>query len=127
MFPAHSVSCDALYCSACGLVQFATPSGFCRRCHRKLDCSFINRRKISTLPSSGGLSADPLAKRIGVAIRQLRKERKLSQERLSKAIGAARANISRIERGLAIPTLTTLEKIASALGIDLLDLFIRFR
>jgi ribosome-binding protein aMBF1 (putative translation factor) len=127
MYPTHSFFCDALYCSACDLVQFVTSSGLCRRCHRKLDCSLINRRKISILPPSGGLSADPLAKRIGATIRSLRKERKLSQARFSASIGVARPVLSRIERGLAVPTLKHLEKITSALGMDLLDLFIRIR
>jgi DNA-binding XRE family transcriptional regulator len=118
---------DILYCSKCDLVQFQSSTGNCRRCQKKLESLLLNRRKHSILLSSNSLPAAPLAKRIGLTIRDLRKERKLSQARFATSIGAARAGLSRIERGLAHPTLKTLEKVAAALDMDILDLFIRIR
>jgi DNA-binding XRE family transcriptional regulator len=118
---------DVLYCSKCDLVQFETVSGVCRHCNRKLESLLLNRRKHSILSSSNNLSTAPLAKRIGATIRSLRKERKQSQARFAASIGTARPGLSRIERGLALPTLKTLERIAADLDMDILDLFIRIR
>ncbi len=118
---------DILYCSKCGLVQFQSSTGNCLRCQRKLESLLLNRRRFLTLSSSGNLPTVPLAKRIGTTIRSLRIERKISQARFSASIGAARAGLSRIEGGLAHPTLKTLEKVAAALDMDILDLFIRIR
>jgi DNA-binding XRE family transcriptional regulator len=127
MKSANNTLRDILYCSKCDLVQFEPPTGDCRRCNRKLESLLLNRRKLLTLPSSSKLSTAPLAKRIGATIRSLRKERKLSQARLAASIGAARPCLSRIERGLALPTLKTLERVAAAFDMDILDLFIRIR
>ncbi len=45
-----------------------------------------------------------------------RKNAKLTQEELAKRIGADKGYISRIERGLTIPTVSTLYRIAAAMG-----------
>ncbi len=127
MNPAHDTLRDILYCSKCDLVQFESTTGACRHCNSKLESLLLNRRRYSILSTSNSLPAAPLAKRIGATIRSLRKERKLSQARFSASIGAARAGLSRIERGLALPTLKTLERVATALNMDILDLFIRIR
>lgn len=55
------------------------------------------------------------AELIGNVIRQLRKEKDLSQEVLSGLAGLDRTHYSKIERGLRSPTLDTLFKIAHAL------------
>jgi DNA-binding XRE family transcriptional regulator len=118
---------DILYCPKCDLVQFESTTGACRHCNSKLESLLLYRRRFLTLSSSGNLPTVPLVNRIGTTIRSLRKERKLSQARFSASIGAARAGLSRIERGLAHPTLKTLKKVAAALDMDILDLFIRIR
>lgn len=46
-----------------------------------------------------------------------RKNARLTQEELAKRIGADKGYISRIERGLTVPTVATLYKIASAMGL----------
>ena len=46
-----------------------------------------------------------------------RKNAKLTQEELAKRIGADKGYISRIERGLTIPTVSTLYRIAAAMGL----------
>jgi transcriptional regulator with XRE-family HTH domain len=60
------------------------------------------------------------SKLVGVVrqrIRQLRLERGLTQEELCERAGISVDAISRIEGGTRIPTLTTLEHIAQALGV----------
>ncbi len=46
-----------------------------------------------------------------------RKNARLTQAELAKRIGADKGYISRIERGLTVPTVATLYKIASAMGM----------
>jgi ribosome-binding protein aMBF1 (putative translation factor) len=46
-----------------------------------------------------------------------RKKAGLTQEELARRIGADKGYISRIERGLTVPTVATLYRIASAMGL----------
>ena len=46
-----------------------------------------------------------------------RKNARLTQEELAKRIGADKGYISRIERGLTTPTVSTLYRIAAAMGL----------
>ncbi len=46
-----------------------------------------------------------------------RKNAGLTQAELAKRIGADKGYISRIERGLTVPTVSTLYKIAAAMGL----------
>ncbi|KAB8050498.1 helix-turn-helix domain-containing protein [Janthinobacterium rivuli] len=66
-----------------------------------------------------------LIKQFGLAVRQLREGRGWSQERLAEAADLNRSFIGEIERGAATPSLLTVEKLASALGIGLAGLMAR--
>jgi len=57
-------------------------------------------------------------KKLGENLRKLRLKKNLSQGDLAKALDVDRAYISNIENGRMNPTLSTLEKIAGALGIS---------
>jgi len=59
-----------------------------------------------------------LGKKLGENLRKLRLEKKMSQSDLATALGVDGAYISNIENGRMNPTLSTLEKIAGALGIS---------
>lgn len=48
---------------------------------------------------------------------EARKNAHLTQAELAKRIGADKGYISRIERGLTVPTVATLYKIAAAMGM----------
>lgn len=56
--------------------------------------------------------------KLGENLRKLRIKRALSQGDLADALGVDPAYISNIENGRMNPTLSTLEKIAKALGIS---------
>ena len=56
---------------------------------------------------------------IGDKLRSLRLKRHLTLAELSQAAGVSKSMLSRIERDDSAPTITTLDKIASALGMDL--------
>ena len=61
--------------------------------------------------------------KIGSRIRALRIECNLSQEDIEKRTGLLRCYISRVENGHTVPSVPTLEKLASALSVSLPDLF----
>ncbi len=60
---------------------------------------------------------------IGKQIARFRKESGMSQAQLAEAIDVASETISRLERGVSIPSLNTLEKISGVLNISFKDLF----
>ncbi|MFI3255654.1 MAG: helix-turn-helix transcriptional regulator [Eubacteriales bacterium] len=53
------------------------------------------------------------------AILKARKERNMTQEQLANETGIDRADISKLERGEANPTIASLERIAEGLGMKL--------
>ncbi|PLZ03142.1 DNA-binding protein [Burkholderia sp. WAC0059] len=56
-------------------------------------------------------------------LRDLRNERGLSLEALAERSGVSRSNISLIERGESSPTAVVIDKLATALGVTLPELF----
>jgi transcriptional regulator with XRE-family HTH domain len=72
---------------------------------------------------SGTPSISPHAA-LGIALRKFRREAGLSQEKLGLDSGVQRNFISLIETGQNQPTITTIFKLAAALGIKASDLVI---
>lgn len=60
---------------------------------------------------------------LGSRIRELRRNAELSQDQLSELIGIDPKHLSRIELGKAYPYVETLEAIAKAFGVELMELF----
>jgi len=60
---------------------------------------------------------------LGTRIREVRKLRGLSQERLAEKVGVDPKQISRIEGGKSAPSLDTLEAIATHLQVEIKDVF----
>lgn len=60
---------------------------------------------------------------LGQRIKELRKARGLSQDQLSEKVGIDSKHLSRIELGKSFPYMETLEAIASALEVEIKDLF----
>ena len=60
---------------------------------------------------------------IGTRLRKLRDEKNLSQGDIEKRTGLLRCYISRVENGHTVPSIETLERLASALEIPLYQLF----
>ena len=61
---------------------------------------------------------------IGDRLRNLRKFKSLSQSDVEQRSGLLRAYVSRVENGYTIPSLSTLERFAKALGLPLYLLFL---
>lgn len=60
--------------------------------------------------------------KLGQNLRKIRTKKKMMQGELATALSVDRAYISNIENGRMNPTLSTLEKIAGALGISTSEL-----
>jgi transcriptional regulator with XRE-family HTH domain len=58
-------------------------------------------------------------------LRQLREERGWSQEQLAEHADLNRSYLGEVERGCAVPSLLTVDKLAAALGISLSSLIAR--
>lgn len=66
--------------------------------------------------------SEPLCRRFGRVVRQVREQRLLSQEQLAELADLNRSYLGEIERGQVVPSLATLDKLAGALEIALSDL-----
>jgi transcriptional regulator with XRE-family HTH domain len=64
-----------------------------------------------------------LKRQLGHKIRYFRKQRKLSQEQLAELADYSVDFVSLVERGINGPSIEGLEKIASALKVQVRDLF----
>ena len=60
---------------------------------------------------------------LGERIRELRKNRGLTQEQLAEFVEVEQKHVSRLELGKSYPTIERLEKIAVALNVTLQDFF----
>ena len=123
---------DVIRCKACGLVQYRTRTGNCRRCVRLLpprmemllpatmqeDLPGDDRQLFERWPNR------ETVENIGQRIRQLRESRGMTQSQLQARSRVSRSYLSRIESGQMTPSLGTLEKIAEALGVGLNRFFI---
>src|ERR1700727_66330 len=109
---------DVLRCDHCSLVQFRTANAMCRRCHKCLEVELPEPEvaPIALVPSQsesdGGLQ-------VAAAVRDLRHVRNLSQRQLAARMGVPRTYISKIENGKAMPTLSSLDRLARALQVDI--------
>lgn len=64
-----------------------------------------------------------LSKQLGKRMNQVRKTAKLTQERLAEKTGLSVEYISRLERGIAQPSLKTLTLMAKCLNVAVKDFF----
>jgi transcriptional regulator with XRE-family HTH domain len=71
------------------------------------------------------MRADQISTVFGQVLREQRLSRDLSQEELALAADVDRTFVSQMERGIRQPTITTLIKLAGALGIQPSTLVVR--
>ena len=112
---------EVLRCERCQLVQFRTVHGNCRRCQKAME------PEEPPLPMLALQGAEPAASEVhdlnvARAVRALRHSRGLSQRQLAARMLVPRTYISKIENGKAMPTLSSLERLASALDAPVTEL-----
>jgi transcriptional regulator with XRE-family HTH domain len=61
--------------------------------------------------------------KVGKQIQKLREQKGMSQQDLAAKCNFEKSNMSRLEAGRVNPTLSTLEKVANALDVTLVELF----
>lgn len=113
---------EVLRCEHCSLVQFRTMNSLCRRCHKALEVE-EPEPAIPHLVSPGAQgAAEEGGLQVARAVRDIRHGRKLSQRQLAGRMQVPRTYISKIENGKAVPTLSSLERLANALEVDICNL-----
>ena len=85
------------------------------------------RRELSAYAraNSTDMRVDQISTVFGQVLREQRLSRELSQEELALAADVDRTFVSQMERGIRQPTITTLIKLAGALGIQPSTLVVR--
>ena len=110
---------QVLRCTHCTLVQYRPASNACRRCRKSLEIE----RPVAPVPAPLALVPQPVEAGNGIqvaaAVRDLRNVRNLSQRQLAARMGVPRTYISKIENGKAMPTLSSLDRLARALDVDI--------
>lgn len=66
---------------------------------------------------------ETLYKKIGLKIQEIRLQKNLSQQDLAAKCNFEKSNMSRLEAGRANSTLSTLNKVAKGLGVNIVELF----
>ena len=117
--PASPESREVLRCERCQLVQFRTSSGHCRRCHKPLE---LDELPLPAAPLQLVAQAQPQELDVARAVRTLRHARALSQRQLAARMSVPRTYISKIENAKAMPTLSSLARLANALDAPIAEL-----
>ncbi|MGO9776935.1 MAG: helix-turn-helix domain-containing protein [Terracidiphilus sp.] len=106
----------------CNIVQFKTLNGLCRKCHRPLEIEEPVRPGPVPVDSQPAEPSSEAGLRVAGQVKDIRRARHLSQRQLAGRMQVPRTYISKIENGKAIPTLGSLERLATALGVDVRQL-----
>ena len=113
---------EVIRCPHCRLNQFRTESGNCRRCHANLDPGpLLAEPAVIPVASDQAPPArhgEEEARRFAEALRTSRQVRKLTQAQMAIRIGCPRTYINKIEMGKCLPTLKSIDRIATALGME---------
>jgi transcriptional regulator with XRE-family HTH domain len=109
---------EVLRCDHCSLVQFRTANALCRRCHQCLEVE-VPEPVPAPLAIVPPASNPPEGLQVASAVRDLRHVRNLSQRQLAARMNVPRTYISKIENGKAMPTLSSLDRLARALQVDI--------
>ena len=112
---------EVVRCDHCHLVQFRTNNHLCRKCRASLDED--EPPAILVVPP---VSVPEDEKRshlqVAAAIRRLRQKSGLSQRQLALRMQVPRTYVSKIENEKAVPTLSSLYRLATALEVSVADL-----
>ncbi len=110
---------EVLRCDHCKLVQFRTATDSCRRCKKSLLPEQPKLQPVAVAAPEPEHEANDGSPQVASAVRDLRHARNLSQRQLAGRMGVPRTYISKIENGKAMPTLSSLNRLAKALQVDI--------
>jgi transcriptional regulator with XRE-family HTH domain len=110
---------EVLRCDHCKLVQFRTSADTCRRCKKSMLPELPKAQPNIALVAEPSVEKANDTLQVATAVRDLRHVRNLSQRQLAARMGVPRTYISKIENGKAMPTLSSLDRLARALQVDI--------
>ncbi len=113
---------EVVRCDHCHLVQFRTNNNLCRRCRTSLDEDEPEPILVEQVPVVEPPSGEHAHLQIAAAIRTLRQKSGLSQRQLALRMLVPRTYVSKIENEKAVPTLSSLQRLATALEVSVADL-----
>jgi transcriptional regulator with XRE-family HTH domain len=113
---------EVLRCDHCSLVQFRTSNSMCRRCHKPLEMEEPQPKAPQLVVASVEAPTEDGGPQVAQAVRDIRRGRNLSQRQLAGRMQVPRTYISKIENGKACPTLSSLQRLADALEVNICDL-----
>jgi transcriptional regulator with XRE-family HTH domain len=113
---------EVVRCDHCHLVQFRTTNNLCRKCRTSLDEDEPEPILVEPAPMVVPANANHSHLQIAAAIRRLRQKSGLSQRQLALRMSVPRTYVSKIENEKAMPTLSSLQRLATALEVGVADL-----
>lgn len=113
---------EVVRCDQCHLVQFRTTNNLCRRCKTSLDEDIPEPVVEIPPPAAAPVATRHSHLQVAAAIRMLRQKSGLSQRQLAMRMQVPRTYVSKIENEKAMPTLSSLQRLASALEVQVGDL-----
>jgi len=113
---------EVVRCDHCHLVQFRTNNNLCRRCKTSLDEDIPEPAIEIPQPVAAPASEKHSHLQVAAAIRMLRQKSGLSQRQLAMRMQVPRTYVSKIENEKAMPTLSSLQRLATALEVPMGDL-----
>jgi ribosome-binding protein aMBF1 (putative translation factor) len=102
---------EVIRCKTCGLVQYRTRTGNCRRCVHALPQRMeylipeeaVQEEQVPAEAMSSKFANQETVENIGQRIRQLRESRSMTQSQLQARSKVSRSYLSRIESGQMTP------------------------
>jgi transcriptional regulator with XRE-family HTH domain len=113
---------EVVRCDHCHLVQFRTNNNLCRKCKTSLDEDEPEPILVEQPPVVEPPASHHPHLQIASAIRMLRQKSGLSQRQLALRMQVPRTYVSKIENEKAVPTLSSLQRLATALEVTVGDL-----
>ena len=110
---------EVLRCDHCSLVQFRTINSLCRRCHKTLEIDepeMLQPQPAEVVPQPANQQS---GLQVAKTVRDIRRSKALSQRQLANRMQVPRTYISKIENAKAMPTLSSLSRLATALEVDI--------
>jgi transcriptional regulator with XRE-family HTH domain len=112
---------EVVRCDHCHLVQFRTNNHLCRKCRASLD-EDEPPPILAVTPEAAPAEGKQSRLQVAAAIRRLRQKSGLSQRQLALRMSVPRTYVSKIENEKAVPTLSSLYRLATALEVSVADL-----
>jgi transcriptional regulator with XRE-family HTH domain len=113
---------EVVRCDHCHLVQFRTTNNLCRKCRTSLDEDEPEPILAPPPPDEVPANGHHSHLQVASAIRMLRQKSGLSQRQLALRMQVPRTYVSKIENEKAMPTLSSLQRLATALEVSMGDL-----